>query len=104
MPSDQRAAQFAAAVFATEIQHGYEQSKRLHCDYLPPLPQDWKEMMGHSFKNRFLEAANKKYNDLEQHGTFEHVSRTTATSKILPLKWVFDYKFDENSYLTKFKA
>jgi len=46
----------------------------------------------------------KEYTNLERRDTFRHVSRSTASSKTLPLKWVFTYKFDEDGYLTKFKA
>ena len=61
-------------------------------------------MLEHSFKNEFLTAAKKKYRDLEHQDIFFHVNHSTTSSKILPLKWIFIYKLDENNYLTKFKA
>ena len=61
-------------------------------------------MLEHSFKNEFLTAAKKKYRDLEHWNIFSHVNCSTASFKILSLKWVFIYKLDENNYLIKFKA
>ena len=47
----------------------------------------------------------KEYNNLKQRGTFKTVPKEEATNKqILPLKWVFKYKFNSNSYLQKLKA
>ena len=61
-------------------------------------------MLDHSYKNDFLTAVKKKYMNLEHQNTFCHVNHFTVSSKTLSLKWVFIYKFDENSYLTKFKT
>ncbi len=36
-------------------------------------------------------------------GTFQVVSKQNG-SYIIPLTWVFDYKFDHNGYLTRYKA
>jgi len=42
----------------------------------------------------------KEYNDLKRRGTFKTVLKEEATNdQILPLKWVFKYKFDSNGYL-----
>ena len=50
-----------------------------------------------------MEAANKEYNDLKQRGTFKSVKRTLLL-KVIPVTWVFTYKFNTNGYLVKFKA
>jgi hypothetical protein len=47
----------------------------------------------------------KEYNDLKRCGTFKTVPKEEVNNEqILPLKWVFKYKFNSNSYLQKFKA
>jgi len=47
----------------------------------------------------------KEYNDLKRRGIFETVLKEEATNdQILPLKWVFKYKFDSDGYLQKLKA
>lgn len=86
--------------FATGIRHN---QKRLHRDELPPPPRSWKELQAHPYKDGFTEAANKEYNDLEQRGTFESVKRTSSLD-VIPVTWVFTYKFDTDGYLVKFKA
>jgi len=50
-----------------------------------------------------MEAANKEYNDLKQRGTFKSVKQT-ASLDVIPVTWVFTYKFNTNRYLVKFKA
>jgi len=93
------------AAFAAGIQHGQDQLQRLHRDQLPQAPRTWKEMLSHQFKDQFLAAATKEYTDLERRDTFRHVSKTSAiTADILPLMWVFIYKFDTDGFLSKFKA
>jgi hypothetical protein len=53
----------------------------------------------------FQKAIEKEYNDLKRHRIFKMVLKEEAGNKqILPLKWVFKYKFDSNSYLQKLKA
>jgi hypothetical protein len=113
--SDRRAAYFAElerpnelpayrAAFSAGLMHGRDQRDRLHRDQLPPPPRTWKEMLTHPYQEGFSAAAAKEYGDLERRDTFRHVARASATSKVLPLKWVFIYKFDTDGYLTKFKA
>ena len=47
----------------------------------------------------------KEYNDLKRRETFKTVPKAEASNKqILPLKWVFKYKFDSDGYLQKLKA
>src|SRR3954451_21726422 len=47
----------------------------------------------------------KEYHDIKQQGTFQKVARQQAKGgQILPLIWVFKYKFDSDGYLIKYKA
>ena len=53
----------------------------------------------------FLKAIEKEYNNLKRHGTFKTIPKVTAANEqILPLKWVFKYKFNSDGYLQKLKA
>ena len=47
----------------------------------------------------------KEYNNLKRCKIFKTVLKEKASNKqILPLKWVFKYKFNSNNYLQKLKA
>ena len=47
----------------------------------------------------------KEYNNLKRRKTFKIVPKAEARNEqILPLKWVFKYKFDSDGYLQKLKA
>ena len=52
----------------------------------------------------FEDAARKEYETLVQQGVFKVVEWKETTSKPLPLKWVFTYKYDTDGYLSKYKA
>lgn len=78
---------------------------REHQSTLPPPPQTWKEMLRHPKHLDFLEAAKREWNAVTKKGTYDKVPRPSSTNvKILPLRWVFTYKFDDNGYLLKCKA
>ena len=48
----------------------------------------------------FQKAIEKEYNDLKCCGIFKTVLKKEVNNKqILPLKWVFKYKFNSNNYL-----
>ena len=76
---------------------------RIHQDHLPPPPRTWKELQSHTYRKEFEEAAKKEYQSLEERDTFKIVPKTPDI-KVIPLTWVFTYKFDTNGYLAKFKA
>jgi hypothetical protein len=49
--------------------------------------------------------AHKEYSDLDRQGTFWTVPIQEAIGHfIIPVMWVFTYKFNTNGYLVKFKA
>jgi hypothetical protein len=60
-------------------------------------------MQRHKYTKEFKEAAEKEYQDVNNRGTFEIV-RKTSDIRVIPLTWVFTYKFDTDGYLVKFKA
>lgn len=91
------------AAFATGL--NAEQEHHQHRDDLPPLPQNWKDMLRHPHCEAFLAAAARETNSLRAKGTFQEVKEPNDRSvQVLPLKWVFDYKFDQDGNLRKFKA
>ena len=77
--------------------------RRLHRDQLPPPPRSWRELQSHPNREGFLAAAEKEYRGLERRQTFRPVPKTPGL-KLLPLMWVFTYKFDTNGFLDKYKA
>jgi hypothetical protein len=70
--------------------------------YLHP-PRTGKKLLTHPHCDGFLEAARKEYGDLEKLKSFKKVTRP-RDSQIIPVKWVFIYKFDTDGYLMKYKA
>jgi hypothetical protein len=89
---------------AFTIAHSFSRTK-LHRDSLPAEPQSWKEMINHQFREQFTNAALTEWNTLKSKDTFKPVRRdSVASNQILPLKWVFTYKFDQDGYIQKFKA
>ncbi|KAG2000757.1 hypothetical protein GB937_010867, partial [Aspergillus fischeri] len=77
--------------------------KRLHRDEIPSAPDGWREMQKHPLKELFEAAAQLEHNTLLARGTFQKV-RTPRDKQIIPLRWVFTYKFDQEGYLIKAKA
>lgn len=76
---------------------------RPHRSDLPAPPANWKEMQKHPYREAFTEAASHEITTLDKMGTFHTVARP-LNAQILPLKWVFTYKFDSDGYLIKAKA
>ena len=89
------------SAFAAGQQH---RCQKLHCDKLPQAPATWADVRTHQFSMDFKNTATKEYDSLVHRGVFQPVSRWNTSSKPLPLKWVFTYKFDADGFLQKFKA
>ena len=82
-----------------------EKPKKPHRDQLPPEPQNWTEVKSHPYAREFMAAAEFEIETLRRKETFSQVPiPNTRTIQILPLKWVFTYKFDADGVLEKFKA
>lgn len=76
-----------------------------HRDELPPEPDGWKEMMNHPYREGFLAACAFEIQTIERKDTYDVIQRPNDRSiQILPLRWVFSYKFDSSGYLSKLKA
>ncbi|KAJ5675305.1 uncharacterized protein N7477_005239, partial [Penicillium maclennaniae] len=98
-----------------------DQPKKVHQDDLPLPPESWEEMLNHPYKAEFMQAADIEYQKLENMNAWTPMKRKTIEEdhktykwstkphrcprhQVLPLRWVFTYKVDENGYLAKFKA
>ena len=89
------------SAFAAGQQYGCQ---KLHHNKLPQAPAMWADVQTHQFSMDFKNAATKEYNSLVHWGMFQPVSCWNTSSKPLPLKWVFTYKFNTDGFLQKFKA
>ena len=77
---------------------------RLHRRDLPPPPRGWKELQKHPNKQEFMQACDQKWETLSNMKILKIIERYKASTKPLPLTWVFTYKFDKHGFLQKFKA
>jgi len=78
-------------------------TKYPHRDDLPPEPKSWKALARHPHGDAFVQAAHEEYASLIDRGTFQASPRPRGAN-ILPLIWVFKYKYDEDGYLERHKA
>ncbi|KAL9561819.1 hypothetical protein ACKAV7_014081 [Fusarium commune] len=75
-----------------------------HRDNLPEPPRTYNERQNHPLSELFSIAEHQEVAKLRLKRTWRQIQRSMARSKILPLKWVYTYKFDKNGYLDKCKA
>ena len=119
LPERTRRRQYAAALqllpklsgyyagFAASLKKGLPppSASALHRDKLPVEPRSYREALHHPYKEGWIGAMGLEYGDLQRRGAFTKVLKAQASNKqVIPLKWVFKYKFDEHGYLVKFKA
>ncbi|KAJ5908749.1 hypothetical protein N7495_001431 [Penicillium taxi] len=91
--------------FYTRMVQNSQNAKNRHKDDLPAPPKSFREVKGHEFEDGFNIAMQKEIDGLTEKCTFSVVSRPNDRAKqVLPLKWVYTYKFDENGVLQKCKA
>lgn len=81
-------------------------NKRRHRSELPPPPDHWGHLFKHIDRIGFKLAAAEEINQLETKKTFDVVDTSSLppNQEVIPLRWVFTYKFDPAGYLTRFKA
>lgn len=80
------------------------QKRKVHRTDLPAAPKFWNQLRNHPHRLGFQAAATKKITDLRKQETFTSVQDSSVRSFVIPLMWVFTYKFDDNGYLVKYKA
>ena len=91
--------------FAIALNAAEESKKQWHRGELPEPPKNWFDLLQHLLRNEFIAAARLEIGGLETKEAFMPVKQEEAAGKqILPLKWVFTYKFDKDGYFTKAKA
>lgn len=78
-------------------------TRRLHQTEVPAPPDNWQQVLEHPFCNEWRKAAQEELQALEQKHTWDIVP-TPKGIFIVPVRWVFTYKFDDAGYVTKFKA
>jgi hypothetical protein len=61
-------------------------------------------MLRHDHRAGFLAAVELEYGNLQEQGAFVAVPEAEASEFVIPTRWVFSYKFDEEGYLLKYKA
>ncbi|KAL1974702.1 hypothetical protein VTN31DRAFT_4906 [Thermomyces dupontii] len=76
---------------------------RVHRSELPPEPKSWRQMLKHKFRDFWFAACGEEVKKLEERGTYKLVPKPYG-KQIIPLMWIFSYKFDDDGYLVKFKA
>ena len=79
---------------------------KIHSSQLPPLPKRVKDLEKHPFGSQFRQCMTIEIENCVTMNCFERTDATiyTALAEVLPLMWVFTYKFDQNGYLSKTKA
>jgi hypothetical protein len=79
-------------------------NNRPHVSNVSPLPKRWKDLKDHEHGREFEKAAQEEIANLERKQTWKRISREHTRTKPLPLKWVFNYKFDQEGFVIKHKA
>jgi hypothetical protein len=73
---------------------------------LPPPLKCWKDLKDYLFSAEFTQAARAELDSCWAKDCFKRTEANSATAdtEILPLMWVFTYKFDKDGYLYQYKA
>ena len=76
-----------------------------HKDDLPPPPKYYKDVWNHPLRDAFIKAMSIEIDGLKSKDTYEEVDLPKDRGvQVLPLMWVYAYKFDKNGFLLKCKA
>ena len=95
----------AAAVGRDKAERlGASPTRKVHRDDLLKPPKNWKELLDHPLRDLFLDATKLEIHGLKAKQVWEEIARSAASGQLLPLKWVFSYKFDEDGFLESCKA
>jgi hypothetical protein len=77
---------------------------RPHRDQLPDPPKSWRQALQHAHSTGFIEASYREWDTLQSKQTFDFVDENVYNQTLLPLMWVFTYKYNDKGYLVKYKA
>jgi Reverse transcriptase (RNA-dependent DNA polymerase) len=108
-PSDRRAVHAATstqdpyAVFHATFHTLNRTHRPRHQSEMPPVPRKFGALINHPERDEFLEACNVEIHNLDKRDTFKIVDKPNNLF-IVPLMWVFDYKFDDNGFLLRHRS
>ena len=93
------------AKIGDQVAHAFAQARSIktHRKDLSPPPETWYQLKRHPERKGLKQAADLEIQSLEEKGAFKLVDQP-KDKQVLPLKWVFTYKFDQAGYLDKHKA
>ena len=91
----------AYGTFYTAFASGMERG--IHRDNIVNPPEHWNDLKHHPHAEGFKKAAELEYNTLKARNTFMKVPKEEGMNPI-PVRWVFDYKFDASGYLARYKG
>ena len=77
---------------------------KIHRKDLPPEPRHYGDLKSHPYGAQFHEAMKAQWDAVVAKRVVQGLPAQEATGRILPLTWIYKYKFDKHGYLTKFKA
>lgn len=82
---------------------------RIHRSQLPPEPRYWNDVLKlpEHHRQAFLTACRKELDTISRKNTYIRRRRQELdwnNLEVLPLMWVFKYKFDSDGFLLKYKA
>lgn len=76
-----------------------------HRDDLPPPPERFKDVWKHPLSDGFSKAMRVELDGLQAKSTYQEVDMPKDRGiQVLPLMWVYAYKFDQDGFLIKCKA
>ncbi|KAL2114802.1 hypothetical protein VTJ04DRAFT_2111 [Mycothermus thermophilus] len=75
-----------------------------HISQVPTPPQSYRAIKGHRFEADWYRACDDEWRGMFNRKTWRKVKREEAKGRILPLKWVFTYKLDEEGNVERCKA
>jgi hypothetical protein len=69
-------------------------------------PQTYKQAMASKYAEQWKVALQEEFNSLHENNTWSLIDRSSvpAGKKIIPSKWVFKIKTDQDNYPTRFKC
>lgn len=81
-------------------------NQRIHRDQLPAVPTNYKQMINSVYSKEWLRALDDEMGSLNEMGMFEEddLESLELNQKLLLLKLIYTYKFDEEGFLVKFKV
>jgi hypothetical protein len=88
---------------ASEFEIKTTSSSKFHINNLSKSSFHWRAMLRHSHAEKFIKAAQMKYDVIETKETWKIVEKRNDYKLIL-LKWIFIYKSDSNDFFFKYKA